>query len=268
MPTPDLDPAASTAFVDVAGARLRTATWGDDPASIVLLHDGLGSIGQWRDVPAALHRATGATVMAYERAGHGASTPAPTGPWPADWLHREAKVLIELLDVNGIEAPTLVGHSDGGSIALIAATKRGVCAGAVVLAAHTWVEDICVRSIRDMRSDRDRFVGALARHHDAPDAVFDAWSGVWLGADFAPWDIRPVVSDIECPVLVVQGTHDEYATEAQLLDTVAAIGANAEMVHVDGAHHALHHDRPELVGELVAAFYDQHGSTTSFEQGN
>ena len=80
MPAPDLDPAASIAFVDVEGARLRTATWGDGPASIVLLHDGLGSIGQWRDVPFAVHRSTGATVMAYERAGHGASTPAPSGP--------------------------------------------------------------------------------------------------------------------------------------------------------------------------------------------
>lgn len=268
MSAPDLDPAASTAFVEVTGARLRTATWGRGPVSIVLLHDGLGSIGQWRDVPSALHRSTGLTVLAYERAGHGASTPAPTGPWPADWLHREANVLIELLDVLGIQAPLLVGHSDGGSIALIAAATGETCRSAVVLAAHTWVEDICVRSIRDMRRNRERFVGALGRHHDAPGAVFDAWSGVWVSADFASWDIRPIIREIECPVLVVQGTHDEYATDAQLTDTVTAIGANAELARIDGGRHVLHHDGPEVICGLVSEFYDQHGSTQSADQGD
>ena len=146
MPAPDLDPAASIAFVDVDCARLRTATWGDGPASIVLLHDGLGSIGQWRDIPSAVHRSTGVPVMAYERAGHGASNPAPSGPWPADWLHREAAVLDALIEVLGIESPTLVGHSDGGSIALIQAATSGACRSAMVLAAHTWVEDVCVES--------------------------------------------------------------------------------------------------------------------------
>ena len=235
--------------------------------TIVLLHDGLGSIGQWRDVPGELYRATGATVMAYERAGHGASTPPPDGPWPADWLHREADVLGDLLDQLDIDAPTLVGHSDGGSIALIAAA-HGRCRSAVVLAAHTWVEDLCVGLIQQMRRHRERFTAPLARHHDAPDAVFEAWSGVWVSEDFAAWDIRPLVRSIECPVLVVQGTRDEYATDAQLVETAAAIGANAEMTRVDGGRHVLHHHGPEVVTALGAAFYDEHGSTTPVEQGD
>ena len=67
--------------VAVGADRLTTATWGDGPPSVVLLHDGLGSIAQWRDVPARLAARTGLTVLAYDRAGHGSSTPVPTGPW-------------------------------------------------------------------------------------------------------------------------------------------------------------------------------------------
>jgi pimeloyl-ACP methyl ester carboxylesterase len=266
VPAPDLDPAASIAFVDVDGARLRTATWGDGAASIVLLHDGLGSIGQWRDVPFAVHRSTGATVMAYERAGHGASTPAPSGPWPADWLHQEAAVLDGLIGRVGIESPTLVGHSDGGSIALIQAATSGPCQSVVVLAAHTWVEDVCVESIRTMRAERAHFVTALSRHHDAPGAVFEAWSGGWVSDEFASWDIRPLIRDIECPVLVVQGTRDEYATDAQLTETVDAIGANAGLHRVERGGHVLHHDEPDQVVALIASFYDQHGSAVPAEQ--
>ncbi len=268
MPAPDLDPAASTIFVDVAGARLRTATWGEGRASIVLLHDGLGSIGQWRDVPSEIRRATGATVMAYERAGHGASTPAPTGPWPADWLHREAAVLDDLLGALDIELPALVGHSDGGSIALIHAATGGACQSVIALAAHTWVEDICVESIQAMRVGRAHFIDALGRHHDAPDAVFEAWSGGWVSDDFASWDIRPLIGTIGCPVLAVQGTRDEYATDAQLTETVAAIGANAKMHHVENGRHVLHHAGPDLVTALVAAFYDQHGAIALDDEGD
>jgi pimeloyl-ACP methyl ester carboxylesterase len=268
VPAPDLDPAASTIFVDVAGARLRTATWGEGRASIVLLHDGLGSIGQWRDVPSEIHRETGATVMAYERAGHGASRPAPTGSWPADWLHREAAVLNDLLGALDIEAPTLVGHSDGGSIALIHAANGVACQGVIALAGHTWVEGICVESIQAMRAGRAHFINALGRHHDAPDAVFEAWSGGWVSDDFAFWDIRPLIGAIDCPVIVVQGTRDEYATDAQLTETVTAIGANAEMHRVEGGRHVLHQTRPDLVTALVAAFYDQHGAIAPGDEGN
>ena len=84
--------------LELDGRDLAYATWGSGPAEIVMLHDGLGSVRQWRGVPEALHEATGRTVLAYERAGHGSSLPAPEGAWPADWLHREAELLAALLE--------------------------------------------------------------------------------------------------------------------------------------------------------------------------
>ncbi len=167
------------AFVNFdAGAeevRLRTATWGEGTPSIVMLHDGLGSLGQWRTLPADVHQLTGASVMTYERAGHGQSTPVPGGAWPADWLHREAAVLASLLARLDIVAPLVVGHSDGGSIALIHAATGGDQTALMVLAAHTWVEPVCTDAITAMGDRPAAIIAGLARHHNAPAEVFAAW---------------------------------------------------------------------------------------------
>lgn len=232
--------------------RLRTATWGDGVPSIVMLHDGIGSITQWRSVPADIAAATGATVMAYDRAGHGASTPVPMGPWPADWLHREAEVLGGLLTTIGADNPLLVGHSDGGSIALIHAAGGGAGRGLVSLAAHVWVEAVTVESIHSIRANVASVVGALGKHHDAPAEVFEAWSGGWVSEAFAPWDIRPILGTITMPVVAVQGDGDEYATPEHVSEVASAIGDHARAVLVPNARHLLHHDVPEEVTSIVA----------------
>jgi pimeloyl-ACP methyl ester carboxylesterase len=239
--------------VEVNGAHLATATWGGSAPTVVMLHDGLGSIGQWRDLPALLHETVGVTVVAYDRPGHGSSTPVPHQAWPVDWMQRQAVLLGDLLDSLGIEAPILVGHSDGGSIALLHAARRPERVGGVVsLAPHSFVEQVCVGAIVAMRADSDKWIAGLSRHHDHPAAVFEAWSGGWTRPDFAAWDIRPGLTSITAPVVIAQGDADEYATDAMVHDTVAAVGPNAEGVLLEGVGHLVHHQAPEAVVELVA----------------
>ncbi len=256
----------STVTVDGAGgdaettATLTVARWGDGPAEIVLLHDGLGSIEQWRTIPGRLAAETGRTVLAYDRPGHGRSTPVPSGAWPADWLHREAERFGRLLDHLGDQVdrrPLLVGHSDGGSIALLHAAGDGgrpvpELRGLITLAAHTWVEQRCFDGIVDMVANRDVIVAGLVRSHAEPASVFDAWSGVWLSDDFRPWDVRDRLSTITCPTVVAQGRLDEYATDAHATQTASAVGANATARLLDGVGHLLHHQDPELVVRVVA----------------
>jgi len=238
--------------VDGAELDLAARTWGDGRPEIVLLHDGLGSIGQWRDVPERVHETTGATVLAYERAGHGSSTPVPNGPWPADWLHREADVLAALLAEVEADRPLLVGHSDGGSISLIAAANGADVRGVVPLAAHSWVEQVCVDSIVDMRAAPARYVAGLSRSHDHPAEVFEAWSGVWVSSEFRPWDVRDRLSSIMVPVIVAQGDGDEYASVEHVASTVEAIGPNATGRLLPGVGHLIHHQDADAVIDLVA----------------
>lgn len=241
-------------MIDVDGNALRVLTidGSKDVPPIVLLHDGLGSISLWRDVPNLVAAATGATVVAYERPSHGGSLPVAGGAWPADWLARQAELLGTLLDTVGFDVPVLIGHSDGGSIALIhAATRPARVSAVVALAPHSYVEQVCVDAITGMRAESEPIVAGLARHHDHPGEVFEAWSGGWVSREFAPWDIRPQLRAITVPTWIVQGDTDDYATDAMVHETVAAIGANAVGRIVGGVGHLIPRQSPETVVGLA-----------------
>lgn len=242
-------------YIEIGGQRLRSAAWGSGEPDLILLHDGLGSIPQWRGLPGAVSERTGRTVLAYERAGHGQSTPVPTGPWPNQWLRHEAAVLQQLIDQVTAAAPIVVGMSDGGSTALLHALRPDArVAGVLTLAAHTWVEQICFDAIVDMRANRSEIEAGLARYHDAPQAIFEAWSGVWVSDDFRSWDIRPEIGAITAPTLIAQGSEDPYATEAHAHISAEAIGDNARSHIVPDVGHIMHRDDERVVVDLICEF--------------
>jgi pimeloyl-ACP methyl ester carboxylesterase len=127
--------------VRVQGRRIETVEVAGDAGrrALVLLHEGLGSVGLWRDFPRALAEATGRRVIAFSRYGHGRSERPPAPRTPA-FFHEEARdVLPALLEQVDAPEPILVGHSDGASIALIHAGERPVT-GLALLAPHVVVE--------------------------------------------------------------------------------------------------------------------------------
>lgn len=224
-----------------------------------MLHDGLGSIPQWRSLPAQVAEQSGRTVLAYERAGHGESLPTPTGPWPTDWLRDETAVLAEVIAQTTDQPPVVVGMSDGGSIALLHAMQPDCAVSAVLtLAAHSWVEQVCFEAIVAMRANRTPIVTGLSRFHRDAAAVFDAWSGAWVSDEFRVWDIRSELSTIDVPTLVAQGAEDAYATQAHAHITADAIGANAASLIVPDVGHIMHHDDSDGVARLVTDFLHQH----------
>ena len=193
--------------------------------------------------------------MAYERPGHGESLPTPAGPWPTDWLHGQAALLQIVLRTVGAERPILVGHSDGGSTALIHAARNPDEQRALLaLAPHSWVEQICFDSIVGMRNNRAPIVAGLAKHHLHPDELFEAWSGVWVSGAFKLWDIRPELGAITVPTLIAQGADDAYASDDQAHLTAAAVGTNAESLIVPGVGHIMHHDDAGRVAALIIDF--------------
>src|SRR5439155_21408910 len=126
----------------------------DAAPTIVMLHEGLGSVGLWGDFPEKLQAATGAGVFAWSRAGYGASSPVKL-PRPLDYMHIEAlDVLPKLLDKIGFRRGLLLGHSDGASIAAIYAGSHQDhrVAGVAMIAPHFIVEDISVASIAEIRN--------------------------------------------------------------------------------------------------------------------
>lgn len=227
-------------------------------APIVFLHEGLGSVAMWRDWPRQVCQAAGRAGYVYSRRGYGKSPPIPdvrgSGRLKPDYMHREAlDVLRALLAHLGVEAPVLLGHSDGGTIALIHAAHFPVRA-CIVMAPHIMVEDISVRSIEAAKTayETTGLRSRLARYHDDVDVAFWQWNDIWLDPAFRGFDIRCDCRRIHAPVLALQGEGDAYGTLRQINEIVTA-GPIVRAV-LPQCGHSPHKDQPDLTMQKVVNF--------------
>ena len=231
----------------------------DDRPTLVLLHEGLGSMAMWRDFPGRLAHATGCNAVVYSRYGYGKSDPLGEDRG-VRYMHDEALVALPaLIDKLAIPWPILVGHSDGGSIALIhaGAGKRAVT-GVVTLAAHVLVEDVSVASIAAAKTAfaTTDLRARLARYHDNVDVMFRGWNDIWLDPDFRAWNIEEYLPGIACPVLAIQGEDDEYGTMEQMRRIGAKV-KDVELLALEDCRHSPHRDQPDAVLEAVTRFVDR-----------
>lgn len=230
---------------------------------LVFLHEGLGSVAMWKDFPQALCAAVGCRGLVYSRPGYGRSTPRePDEIWGPDFMHRQAyEVLPALLEALGIEDPVwLLGHSDGGSIALLYAARFPQrLAGAIVLAPHILVEDLSVQSIALARKAylETDLRARLSAYHDDPDSAFWGWNRIWLAPEFRNWTIEKEIESIVCPLLALQGTNDEYGTMKQIQGIVQAV-SHAELIELPACGHSPQRDQPEQLIAAVTRFMRQH----------
>jgi len=259
------------AEIDWAGRAVRIEyQWlGEENAEaplLVFLHEGLGSVSMWRDFPQTVCRVLGCRGLVYSRPGYGQSTPRATGEvWAPDFMHRQAHdVLPALLLALGVDTaanpPCLLGHSDGGSIALLYAARfPDRVSGIVVLAPHIMVEDISVSSIDKARTaylDTD-LRQRLARHHADPDSAFWGWNDSWLNPAFRLWSIEAEIAAITCPLLVVQGLDDEYGTLAQIRG-IAKVVKQTELLELAECGHSPHRDQPAQLTSRMGRFFKHH----------
>ena len=225
--------------------------------TLILLHEGLGSIALWRDFPAKLAQTTGCPAVVYSRYGYGRSD-ALSAPRGVDYMHREAlETLPELRAALGLDDAILVGHSDGASIALIHAGSGRWPVRAVVLEApHVFVEDLSVASIE---AARDAYATTelrqrLMRYHADVDSAFRGWNDIWLHPDFRAWNIEDVLPGVRCPVLAIQGADDEYGTLAQIDAIARGVAGPFERLVLANCKHAPHRDQEPATLDAMARF--------------
>lgn len=245
-------------YVRIAPERL-------DAPLVVFLHEGLGSVAMWKDFPQQLCERGGFRGIVFSRPAYGRSTPrAQDEVWDVDFMHRQAhEVLPAFFDAIGIadKKPWLFGHSDGGSISLLYASRHSdKVAGLVVLAPHIFVEDVTVANIELARrayveTDMPKRLG---KYHDDVDSAFWGWNRIWLHPPFKQWNIESELSTIACPVLAMQGVDDEYGTLAQIRD-IAKYVAQTRLVEIPHCGHSPHRDQPETAIVEAVSFIKSGG---------
>jgi pimeloyl-ACP methyl ester carboxylesterase len=255
---------ADTGFLDLDPMRLEYRMIGPRPGAaptIVMLHEGLGSVGLWGDFPDKIAAATGAGVFVYSRAGYGKSSPGKL-PRSTRFMHEEAcDVLPRVLGAIGFQRGLLLGHSDGGSIAAIYAgsVQDHRVRGLILLAPHFFTEDMGLAEIVRAREafTRGNFREKLRRWHADVDCAFRSWSEPWLDPQFRKWDITESLGYIRVPILIVQGEQDQYGTLKQLEAAREACYCPVETAVLPGVRHVPQREAPELTLEIVTDFINR-----------
>jgi pimeloyl-ACP methyl ester carboxylesterase len=244
----------------------------------VLLHEGLGCVELWRDVPERLAAATGWGVFAYSRFGYGRSD-LTLLPRPMDYMQHEAQIVLpQVLRKAGIRQAVLIGHSDGGSIAAVYAGTPSAASswpgeatadltppsidgtplllGLVTIAAHFFVEDLNIASIQRIRHDYETgdLRQRLAHYHRDVDVAFHGWNGAWLDPRFREFDITGFLPGIRVPILGLQGADDPYGTDEQLHVLRANVHVPIDIELIAGARHAPHLEAKQATLAAIARF--------------
>lgn len=224
--------------------------------TLLLLHEGLGCVAMWRHFPEKLAAATGCRLIVWSRAGYGGSEAYPE-PRSTGYMHREAtEALPALLAALKIERPVLIGHSDGGSIALIfAGTFPALPRAVAVMAPHEFVEMETLAGIRAAKTvwETTDWPQKLGRYHQNAQRVFSDWNDTWLSPAFRDWNIVACLPEIRCPVLAMQGEDDEYATMRQI-EVIGEKVGDAALLKLPNCGHSPHRDQEAAVLSALAAF--------------
>lgn len=226
---------------------------------IIFLHEGLGSIDQWKDFPEKVVKTTGFPAFVYDRQGYGKSSPL-SETRGLDYIHKEEKLLTLLLKYFEINQYFLIGHSEGGSLALIHASQnpKGLLK-VVTLSANTMNEPKIKPSILEVvktyEQQGSRLKTALQKYHgNKTDSVFYAWSKTWTADFFSNWNIIEALKQIEIPLLAFHGRNDQY-TSLQQIENIKNFVPGPKDIHVlNHCSHHPHFDHSKQVIETIRQF--------------
>ncbi|MDG1914939.1 MAG: alpha/beta hydrolase [Crocinitomix sp.] len=232
-----------------------------DPSAkklIIFLHEGLGSIAQWKNFPKLVCTATNSYGLVYERHGQGISAGSLLNR-STDYLEQGAEELAKVIEklVPAKYDLILYGHSDGGSIALTyAANHPTKLIGIITEAAHVFVEDITVEGVKAALPyfHKGKFDGLKKYHGESYKEVFMAWNNIWLNPAFKSWNICDLLKQISCGQLIIQGQDDQYGSLKQV-ETIAELTCGKSTIFTPkNCNHAPHKENEKEILSKVTLF--------------
>jgi pimeloyl-ACP methyl ester carboxylesterase len=242
----------------IAGRQLETQhiTVTNPQGTLVLLHEALGSVSHWRDFPSRLSERCNMDVLLYSRLGHGQSEGPPRPRSRNYFRHQALEVLPAVLAHFSIQRPVLLGHSEGAAIALIYTATHPESVRALVLESpilHAEPAAGVGMAMAERAWRETDLREKLARHHRDPDAVFAAWLSIRGSDSLLSLPLEAHFSPFSCPLLMLQGAHDEYATDLQA-DALRRFAPQMHLVRLPDSGHTPHREQPEIVLEHMENF--------------
>jgi pimeloyl-ACP methyl ester carboxylesterase len=224
---------------------------------LVFLHEGLGSIAQWKGFPEKVCEATGHPGLVYDRQGYGLSS-ALKKRRTVHYLHDYAlKELANLLaGVLYNKDYILIGHSDGGSISLIAAAEQDKqLKGVITQAAHVFVEPETLEgiSIAQQAWKAGKLQGLNKYHGEKTEQIFNAWAQTWEQPWFHCWNIEYLLASIDVPTLVMQGEQDQYGSYKQVESIAQTVSKGCSMM-LANCGHIPHLEAPQATLKAMCNF--------------
>ena len=253
---------ADQGFLDLGDMRLEYRMIGPRPdaaPTLVLLHEGLGSVAIWSSFPQELAAATGAGVFAYSRAGYGNSSPSKL-PRSVAFMHEEAQqVLPRVLEAIGFRRGLLVGHSDGASIAAIYAgsVQDHRVRGLALMAPHFFTEDMGIAEIvRAKAAFETGAACAPSLRGCTPIPTTPSTTGTVPGSlpEFRQWDLTDALAHIRVPILIVQGEDDQYGTVRQIEVAQEECYCPVEVALLPDTRHAPYREAPAATLKAISDF--------------
>lgn len=225
---------------------------------IILLHESLGSVTLWKDFPKLLAQTTGHEVIAYDRLGFGQSSAIAT-QLEEDFVWQEAhRGFRALIQACGVDQFMVLGHSVGGGMALaVAAAYPRQCRAVISIAAQSSVEMVTLVGIQAAKINfqKPELYRRLAKYHaDKTQWVLDAWTETWLSPDFSKWNLDEILTQVYCPVQVIHGAQDEYATLAQPKRIAAQVSGDSTLCILEDCGHFPHQEKAVAVIDLIYKF--------------
>ncbi|MFZ4725439.1 MAG: alpha/beta fold hydrolase [Paludibacter sp.] len=227
--------------------------------TLIFLHDSWGCVEMWGDFPEKLVELSGLDALIYDRRGYGKSSPFAISQRDEFYLHHEANHLIEVLDSFKIENAIIYGHSDGATIALIAAALYPHrFEGLILEGAHSFIEDsgkAAVRATRE-RAKETNLIASLEKFHGKKSGeLFRLWHETWLSDYFSKWSIVPILNKITCPVLAFQGKNDEFGSIEQLNILKRTISSEVIIAEIPNAGHTPRKEAIEQTTEFIRNWF-------------
>jgi len=188
---------------------------------IIFLHEGLGCVEMWGAYPELVCSELKCNGLVYDRAGYGKSD-GDLNDRKSNYLHLAADELFDLIQYLKLQSQNIIlyGHSDGGSIGLIFASKYPqLCMAVITEAAHVFVEDVTLKGIKPaVKAYENGKLNGLKKYHGHKfNDVFYAWVNIWNHSSFKNWNIENEIKSIICPQLIIQGIDDQYGTLSQVV---------------------------------------------------